>query len=61
VDECIRFARQVGYQKMVLWTQSELPAARHVYQQAGFRLLQQTPHRSWGRDELVSETWEMKL
>jgi DNA-binding MarR family transcriptional regulator/N-acetylglutamate synthase-like GNAT family acetyltransferase len=61
VDECIRFARQVGYQKMVLWTQSELPAARHVYQTAGFRLVQETPHRSWGRDDLVSETWEMKL
>ncbi len=61
VDECLRFARQVGYKKMVLWTQSELPAARHVYEQAGFRLVQEKPHRSWGRDDLVSETWEMKL
>ena len=61
VDECIRFARQAGYRKIVLWTQSELPAARHVYQQAGFRLIQERPHRSWGRDDLVSEIWEMKL
>jgi DNA-binding MarR family transcriptional regulator/GNAT superfamily N-acetyltransferase len=61
VDECIRFARQVGYKKMVLWTQSELPAARHIYEQAGFRLVQEKPHSSWGRDSLVSETWEMKL
>ncbi|PYT03783.1 MAG: MarR family transcriptional regulator [Acidobacteria bacterium] len=61
VDECIRFARQGGYEKMVLWTQSELPAARHIYEQAGFRLVQEKPHSSWGRDNLVSEIWEMKL
>jgi DNA-binding MarR family transcriptional regulator/N-acetylglutamate synthase-like GNAT family acetyltransferase len=61
VGECLRFARQVGYKKIVLWTQSELPAARHIYQQAGFRLAKQEKHRSWGRDDLVSQIWEMKL
>ena len=61
VGECLRFARQVGYRKIVLWTQSELPAARHIYQEAGFRLVQQKKHRSWGREDLVSEIWEVKL
>jgi len=61
VDECLRFARQAGYKKMVLWTQSELPAARHIYQQAGFRLVEEKPHRSWGRDDLVSQIWELTL
>jgi len=61
VDECLRFARQAGYQKMVLWTQSELPAARHIYEAAGFRLVEEKAHRSWGRDDLVSQIWEMKL
>ena len=61
VDECIRFARQAAYKKIVLWTQSELPAARHVYQQAGFRLVEEKPHRSWGRGDLVSEIWEREL
>ena len=61
VDECLRFARQAGYKKIVLWTQSELPAARHVYQAAGFRLVQHKKHRSWGREDLVSEIWELKL
>jgi DNA-binding MarR family transcriptional regulator/N-acetylglutamate synthase-like GNAT family acetyltransferase len=61
VEECLRFARQVGYKKMVLWTQSELPAARHIYQEAGFRLAQEKKHQSWGRDDLVSQVWERKL
>jgi DNA-binding MarR family transcriptional regulator/GNAT superfamily N-acetyltransferase len=61
VDECLRFARQVGYKKMVLWTQSELPAARHIYQKAGFTLAQQKKHQSWGRNDLVSQVWERKL
>jgi GNAT superfamily N-acetyltransferase len=61
VDECLRFARQAGYKKMVLWTQSELPAARHIYQEAGFQLVREEPHRSWGRDYLVSQIWELKL
>jgi DNA-binding MarR family transcriptional regulator/N-acetylglutamate synthase-like GNAT family acetyltransferase len=61
VDECLRFARQVGYKKMVLWTQSELPAARHIYQEAGFHLAQQKKHQSWGRDDLAAQIWELKL
>jgi len=61
VEECLRFARQAGYKKMVVWTQSELPAARHIYEAAGFRLVEEKAHRSWGRDDLVSQIWEMKL
>jgi len=60
VAECVRFARRVGYKKMTLWTQSDLPAARRIYEQAGFRLVQKKPHHSWARD-LVSETWDLKL
>src|SRR5215831_13117902 len=61
VTECIRFARQAGYKKIMLWTQSELIAARKTYEQAGFKLVEQKAHQSWGRDDLVSETWELKL
>jgi len=61
VEECIRFARQRRYRKIVLWTQSELEAARRIYQQCGFRLTATDPHQSWGRSDLVSETWELDL
>jgi DNA-binding MarR family transcriptional regulator/N-acetylglutamate synthase-like GNAT family acetyltransferase len=60
VSECVRFARQAGCKKIVLWTQSELRAARHIYEKAGFQLVRKQPHHSWGKD-LVAETWELKL
>ena len=60
VQECVRFARQAGYRKMTLWTQSILTAARHLYKQAGFQLVHQEQHHSFGRD-LTAETWELDL
>ena len=60
VDECLNFARHAGYQKITLWTQSVLTAARHIYQKAGFQVVQEERHSEFGYD-LVSETWEMKL
>jgi DNA-binding MarR family transcriptional regulator/N-acetylglutamate synthase-like GNAT family acetyltransferase len=61
VSECVRFAQLADYKKIVLWTQSELSAARHLYEEAGFGLLEKRPHDSWGRKGLVSETWALKL
>jgi DNA-binding MarR family transcriptional regulator/GNAT superfamily N-acetyltransferase len=61
VSECVRFARRVGYKKIRLWTQSELAAARSIYQNAGFKLLRGEKHSSWSRKDLVAETWELKL
>jgi DNA-binding MarR family transcriptional regulator/GNAT superfamily N-acetyltransferase len=61
VEECVRFARDAGYKKIMLWTQSELPAARHLYQNAGFQRVAQEKHKSWSRSDLVSETWKLKL
>ena len=60
VGQCIRFARRAGYRSIVLWTQSELAAARHLYEQAGFRCLRRRAHHSFGRD-LIAETWRLVL
>ena len=60
VDECMRFARQVGYQKIVLWTNDILKAARHIYEQNGFRLASEEHHHSFGHD-LVGQYWEADL
>jgi DNA-binding MarR family transcriptional regulator/GNAT superfamily N-acetyltransferase len=60
VEECLRFAKSAGYSSMTLWTQSILTAARAIYSQAGFRLVAEEPHHSFGAD-LVGETWERDL
>jgi DNA-binding MarR family transcriptional regulator/N-acetylglutamate synthase-like GNAT family acetyltransferase len=60
VAECVRFARQARYKKITLWTQSELKAARRVYEHAEFRLVDEKSHHSWGRD-LVAQTWDLSL
>ena len=61
VEECVRFAREVGYKKIMLWTQSELTAARRIYESVGFKLVGEEKHSSWSRKDLVAETWELKL
>ena len=60
VEQVVHFARDKGYRKVRLWTQSDLVAARKVYAAAGFTLTESKPHHSFGRD-LVGEYWELAL
>jgi DNA-binding MarR family transcriptional regulator/GNAT superfamily N-acetyltransferase len=59
-DECLAFARARGYRKMVLWTNSNLTAARDIYARRGFVLTRSEPYHGYGHD-LVGETWELRL
>jgi GNAT superfamily N-acetyltransferase len=58
--ECVAFARAAGYRRIVLWTNDILTAARHLYVQAGFRLVATHPHSDFG-PAMVGEDWELAL
>jgi DNA-binding MarR family transcriptional regulator/GNAT superfamily N-acetyltransferase len=60
ISTCVSFARAAGYERIVLWTQANLVAARHLYERAGFTRTARKPHHSFGAD-LVGETWELAL
>jgi DNA-binding MarR family transcriptional regulator/GNAT superfamily N-acetyltransferase len=60
IDECIDFSKRNGYQKIKLWTQNILMEARHLYSKAGFELVEEKTHTSFGHD-LISEIWELPL
>lgn len=60
VDACVAKARAYGYRRLVLWTNDVLAAARHIYQRAGFRLVAEEKHHSFGKD-LVGQNWELEL
>lgn len=60
VEECIAFSRAAGYRKLVLWTQSNLTAARAIYAALGFKKIKSEPHREFGVP-VVGEYWELAL
>ncbi|MHA1600356.1 MAG: GNAT family N-acetyltransferase, partial [Alphaproteobacteria bacterium] len=60
VEEAIRFARDRRYRKLVLWTNDNLDAAIHIYEAAGFNLIAEEAHHSFGHD-LVGQTWDLDL
>lgn len=60
VGECTAFARAAGYRKIVLWTQSNLGAARHLYVAEGYRLVSRQAHDEFGK-KLTAENWELDL
>jgi DNA-binding MarR family transcriptional regulator/predicted N-acetyltransferase YhbS len=60
VDDCVAFARHAGYQQVVLWTNDVLVSARRIYEAAGFHLVDEEPHHSFGHD-LVGQNWALDV
>jgi DNA-binding MarR family transcriptional regulator/GNAT superfamily N-acetyltransferase len=60
VKECVAFARSAGYAELVLWTNDALSDARRMYQRAGFELVMERAHHSFGHD-LVGQDWRLAL
>jgi DNA-binding MarR family transcriptional regulator/GNAT superfamily N-acetyltransferase len=60
IRECTLFARNAGYRKIALWTNSVLDAARHLYQAEGYHLIKEETHHSFGK-KLTAQTWELQL
>lgn len=60
VEEAIAFARSAGYSRMVLWTNAVLHDAVRLYEKAGFALVEEEQHHSFGKDQ-VSQVWARDL
>jgi len=60
VRMCIERARELSYRKLVLWTNDVLVSARKIYEGAGFTLLEENRHHSFGKD-LVGQTWALDI
>jgi len=60
VNECVIFARKAGYRTVTLGTNDIAGAARHLYEEVGFRLVHSKPGHAFGR-AMMDEIWELEL
>ena len=57
MESAIKFCKSMGYRKIILWTFSDLNAARSLYKKFGFNISKTEKHEIWGQ-YLEEELWE---
>jgi GNAT superfamily N-acetyltransferase len=57
VENCLDFARETGYERMVLWTNNSLHSARRIYDAAGFTQTNEEPHPIFPEGTVGQELW----
>jgi GNAT superfamily N-acetyltransferase len=60
IAQCVNFAREAGYRRMILWTNDPLVDARRLYERTGFRMIEQARHRAFGQT-MIEQTWQLDL
>jgi ribosomal protein S18 acetylase RimI-like enzyme len=60
LNEAVQFCRERRVRSVFLWTTSDLEAAAHLYQLAGFRRTEEKTHRAWGQT-VTEERYDMSL
>jgi N-acetylglutamate synthase-like GNAT family acetyltransferase len=56
----LQFCKKRRYKTVFLWTTSELDTARHLYQDLGFKKVQEKEHRIWGK-VVIQEKYDKQL
>lgn len=60
LNECIGFAKNVGYNEIILWTNNVLVDAARIYEKKGFQLISQEKHNNFG-PELFGQFYQLIL
>lgn len=60
LERALTFSRVASYDRVVLWTVSQLDAAAHLYRAAGFEKVREVPGTHWGSD-VVEEQYALWL
>ena len=60
INEAVSFCKSKQYKKVYLWTFDGLLPARHLYEKAGFRLVEENTGTKWGK-EVTQQKFEIRL
>lgn len=60
MDRAMAFCEEENFDRVYLWTYEGLAAARHLYEEHGFTLIEEDTRQDWG-PEITYQQFEVKL